>query len=188
MTIQRSHGRPYPLVAPPDELPVGVPAPARRQVTGNRGADGKLLPGSDTTKLASLGGAAKADALKVARLLGRVELPEDHPIAPYHRDAAAWRDDHLRRLADAVGGGEVGPAVLAIVSSAALQHCASRWLFDKAALEQSAKAALDASKLADASRQNLLAAHELCAKEAKARPNKEKPFWLLPEEPNEEAE
>ena len=153
-------------VARPDELPVGVRGPARRVATGNRGPGGRLLPGKETSELASRAARAKGENLRLERLLGRVDLPEGHPVLPYRRDAADWRDAHLERLSTSVGGGEVGPAVQAIVSSAALQHAASRWLFDRAALEQDSKLALDASRLADASRQNLLAAHELCAREA----------------------
>ncbi len=103
------------------------------------------------------------------RLLGRVELPEGHPLRGYRQDACEWKDAHVVVLAATVGGGVVGPAVQAIVASAALQHAASRWLFDRAALQADAPSALSASRLADASRQNLLAAHELCAKEAIAR-------------------
>lgn len=87
----------------------------------------------------------------------------------YRRDASDWRDAHLSRLSATVGGGEVGPAVQAIVSTAALQHAASRWLFDRSVLELSAELALTASRLADSARQNILAAHELCAREAQAR-------------------
>lgn len=105
------------------------------------------------------------------RLLGRVELPDDHPLLPYRRDAADWRDAHLARLASTVGGGECGPAIQAIVSTSALQHAASRWLFDRSVLEQDAALAMQASKLGDASRANLLAAHELCAREAERKKN-----------------
>jgi hypothetical protein len=59
-----------------------------------------------------------------------------------------------------------------MVSSAALQLAWSRYLADVAAESGDAALAVQASKLADASRQNLLAAHELCAREAQARPRK----------------
>ena len=68
------------------------------------------------------------------------------------------------------GGGEVGPGPASVVSTAALQMAASRWLADEGARTGSAKMLLDASRLADSSRQNLLAAHELAAREAAARP------------------
>jgi hypothetical protein len=57
-----------------------------------------------------------------------------------------------------------------MVASAALQLAWSRYLSDQAATTGDAELAVTASRLADASRNNLLAAHELCAKEAAARP------------------
>jgi len=50
-----------------------------------------------------------------------------------------------------------------MVASAALQLAASRWAFDRGEFELG-------SRLANDSRQNLAAAHEYCAKEARARP------------------
>lgn len=170
MTIQRSHGRVYPLVARPDELPAGTPGPTRRAASGKRGADGRLAPGSETSALAAAGGRAKAERMRLERLLGRVELPPEHPVAGYLQDSRTWRDAELQRLASTVGGGEVGPAAAGIVSSAALQHAASRALFDLALQTRNTKLLLVASRLADSARQNLLAAHELAAREAMARP------------------
>lgn len=175
-------GQPRIEVPPADELPEGVPAAAgpaeiRRDELGR--------PADDRSQraLASLGGQARAEQLRLERLLGRVDLPDDHPLLPYRRDAADWRDAHLRRLATTVGGGECGPAVQAIVSTAALQHAASRWLFDRAAVEGSSKLALEASRLGDASRQNILAAHSLAALEAEASA-KASPAWPWPEQPD----
>ena len=51
-----------------------------------------------------------------------------------------------------------------------MQLAASHYLFAKAAETGDAALFGQASKLADAHRQNLLAAHELCAREAKQRP------------------
>jgi hypothetical protein len=72
-----------------------------------------------------------------------------------------------------------------VVASAALQLAASRYLFDLAGQGNPDLFAV-ASKLANDSRQNLLAAHELCAREAKARPNPaERPFWLAADAPSD---
>lgn len=179
MTVQRSHGRPYPLVSPPDELPAGVPAPSGPPEI-RRNERGQPADAQSQRALASLGGQARAERVRLERLLGRVELADDHPLLPYRRDAADWRDAHLARLRDTVGGGECGPAVQAIISTAALQHAASRWLFDRSVIELSAKLALEASKLGDASRQNILAAHELCAREAQSRPKAVPEWWGTP--------
>lgn len=56
-----------------------------------------------------------------------------------------------------------------MVATAALQLAWSRCLFDKAAKDGNPELAVTASRLANDSRQNLLAAHELCAREAEAR-------------------
>jgi hypothetical protein len=68
-----------------------------------------------------------------------------------------------------VGGGVCGPAPSSLVASAALQLAWSRYLSDRAATDGDPELALKASRLAEASRQSLLAAHELAAKEALAR-------------------
>ncbi len=170
MPVRRSGRRLHPEPPRADELPAGVPAPARQVEPGGRTADGRLVPGTRTAEeMASLGGRARAEQLRLARLLGRAQLPEGHALLPYRRDAEDWRDAELQRLAQSVGGGEVGPAVQAIVSTAALQHAASRWLFDRSALEADAKLALAASRLGDAARQNMLAATEIAAREAAAK-------------------
>lgn len=172
-------------VCRPDELPVGVPGPAA-PATIRRTPKGQPADAQSQRALASLGGQARAEQLRLERLMGRVDLPEGHPTRPYRHDAADWRDAHLARLRDTVGGGEVGPAVQAIVSTAALQHAASRWLFDRSAVELDARLALDASRLADSARQNLLAAHELCAREALARPKRPTSIpWLTAKKDSE---
>jgi hypothetical protein len=68
------------------------------------------------------------------------------------------------------------------VSTAALQLAASRYLSDQGGAGGDAKLLIDASKLANDSRQNLLAAHELAAREAKARPESttDLPSWMQP--------
>jgi hypothetical protein len=116
-----------------------------------------------------LGGLAKAESRQMRQLMGLRELPDDHPYQPYMRMAREWRDAHVSELARTVGGGVCGPGPMSIVSTAALQLGASRYLGDRGAEQGDAKTLLEASRLADASRQNLLAAHELCAREATAR-------------------
>jgi len=76
----------------------------------------------------------------------------------------------MRELAATVGGGRIGPGPASVISTAALQMAASRWLSDRGAETGDAKLLLEAAKLGDSSRQNLLAAHELAAREASSRP------------------
>ena len=172
MALRTGHGAgagvPRVEVLPADELPRGRPGPGRP--VPNRGPGARFAKGPATTALARAGGLAAAQARQMGRLMGLWVAPTDHPFAPYARLAREWRDGHMRELADTVGGGRVGPGPASIVATAALQLGASRWLADKGALEGDARLLLESSKLADSSRQNLLAAHELCAREAKARP------------------
>lgn len=150
-----------------DELPDGVPAPARPAPT--RDGAGRFRAGPGTSELARAGGKAAAEARQLGQLLGLWAPPDGHAYAPYARLAREWRDAHMGQLGATVAGGEVGPGPASIVSTAAIQLGASRWLADQGAELGDARMLLDASRLADASRQNLLAAHELAAREATAR-------------------
>lgn len=181
MTLRKGHGTgagaPRIEVLPADELPAGVPARARTPAI--RDATGKFLPGPGTAELAREGGRARAEAAQLAQLLGLVSFNDAHPYTPYARLAREWRDEHMAQLAATVGGGAVGPGPASVVSTAALQLGASRYLFDQGASIGDAKMLLDASRLGDAARQNLLAAHELAAKEAASRPQAP-PAWFNP--------
>ncbi len=163
-----------------DELPAGVRAPAR--LAAERDPDGRLLPGPGTSELARTAAKAAHESRQLGQLLGLWAPPEGHPYAPYARLAREWRDAHISQLSATVGGGSVGPGPASIISSSALQMAASRWLSDQGAEHGDARSLLDASRLADASRQGLLAAHELCAREAEARKtNTNSPSrWRLP--------
>jgi len=175
MPVQGSQGRPRPQAPRADELPAGVPAPARRAPA--RDTSGKFVKSDGTTALAREGGRARAEARQLAQLLGLQTLDEDHAYAPYARLAREFRDHHMAELAATVGGGRVGPGPASVVSTAALQMAASRYLGDLGAAKCDAKLLLDASRLGDASRANLLSAHELCAREAKARDSDSEHPW-----------
>lgn len=182
MTLRNGHGngagQPRIEVLPPDELPAGMPAPCRSPQPPPAGERGRFAPGNH---LAALGGKAKAGSTRLARRLGLAELPDGAPFAPYKRSAAAFRRFHVARLAASVGGGQCGPAPASIVATSAWQLASSRYLFDLIASGELGPDALKlASQLGNDSRQNLLAAHELCAREAKARPASadEVPAWL----------
>ena len=173
MPVERSHGRPYPQASRADELPVGVPDVARAESPGDRGEGGRFAAGNT---LAVVGGRSKAGKGRLASRLGLGKLPEGNDFAPYKASASTFRRAQCGELARHVGGGICGPGPSSLVASAALQLAWSRYLSDQAALTGDADAALKASKLADASRNSLLAAHELCAREAAARPR----VWVDP--------
>jgi hypothetical protein len=171
VTLRKGHGTgagtPRIEVLPPDELPAGVPAQFRSESPGDRGELGRF---AKNNALARIGGASKAGKMRLASRLGLSKLPDDNAFALYKVSASTFRKAHCGELARSVGAGYCGPAPSSLVASAALQLAWSRYLSDKAALTDDAEMALKAANLADKSRQNLLAAHELCAREALARP------------------
>lgn len=174
MALRSSHGAarqrglpgPRVEVAPANEQPVGLPAPARPSSPTDRGPAGRFAGGN---QLASAGGQARAGQTRFASRLGLTTPPETSEFLPYRRSASSFAKAHTAYLAAVVGGGRAGPAVRTLVQSAALQLGWSRYLSDRAAVDGDTDLALLASRLADASRQNLLAAHELCSREALAR-------------------
>jgi hypothetical protein len=170
VTLRTGHGTgagvPRIEVLPADELPRGVHAPEHVPSTDERRPDGRWTPGASTAQRE--GGRARRSATRLARRLGLAELADDAAFAPYRRAAVDFRRAHCRTLAATVGGGVCGPGPSSIVASAAWQLAASRFLFDQGSA--AGDAFKQASQLANDSRQNLLAAHELCAREASARP------------------
>jgi hypothetical protein len=167
-TSSSGRGQVHVEVARPDELPAGEPGPARSESPSDRGDGGKFARGN---RVASAGGRARSGATKLATKLGLAGIVGDATFAPYKAAADAFKRAHVRVLASTVGGGDCGPAPSSIVASAALQLAASRWAFDRGKYELG-------SSLANSSRQNLLAAHELCAREGEARAKQPDPdFW-----------
>jgi hypothetical protein len=159
-------GAPRIEVLPPDELPIGEPGDAREELPTDRGANGAFAPGNT---IARKGGLAKRGKTKLAERMGLADLSEDNDFARYRRAATSFRKAQCTELARSVGGGVCGVAPSSLVASAALQLAWSRYLADRAATTGDPDLAIKASRLAEASRQSLLAAHELCAKEATAR-------------------
>lgn len=172
MTLRSGHGTgagvPRIEVLPVDELPRGVQEPQQVPASIERRTNGTFAKGARTLQAA--GGRARKGNTRLAAKLGLSSLPEGAAFAPYKASAVTFRRVQCAELARNVGGGICGPAPSSLVATAALQLAWSRYLSDLAALENDAELALKASKLADASRQSLLAAHELCAREAQARP------------------
>jgi hypothetical protein len=196
MALRNGHGRgagvPRVEVMPANELPRGVPGPAQAPSKSERTGDGRLTKGA--SRVPSMGGKSRAGSTRLARRMGLANVELDPAFVPYRKAAADFRRAQVTTLARTVGGGQCGPAPSSIVASAAWQLAASRFLFDTAAGDAAQLAA--ASKLANDSRQNLLAAHELCAKEGTARGTKQAANPILdaiaaaateqsPEQPNE---
>ena len=166
MALRTGHGTgagaPRIEVLPVDELPRGVQGEPLAEHRSERDEGGRFRPGARTAQ--SAGGSASRDKTRLARRLALGDTLADRRFEPFLKAARAFRAHHVTDLARNVGGGQCGAAPASIVASAALQLAASRFAF-----EVLGDLALG-SRLADASRQNLLAAHELCAREAANRP------------------
>lgn len=165
MSLRSGHGNgvgvPRIEVLPPDETLRGIAAHVPVPEPGERRPDGTFTPGSRTAQIQ--GGKARAGKTRLARRLQLGEVFADARFEPYARAARAFRREQCRQLAMAVGGGTCGVAPSSIVASAALQLAGSRFAFEVLG------DMVLGSRLANDSRQNLLAAHELCAREATAR-------------------
>jgi hypothetical protein len=117
----------------------------------------------------SAGGRATRGKSRLAARLGLANLPEGDAFAPYRRAAATFRRVQCAELARTVGGGVCGPGPSSVVASAALALGWSRYLSDQAAKTGDPELAMRSARLGETSRQHLLAAHELAAREAQAR-------------------
>jgi len=149
------------------DLPKGVQAPEQAEQRGERRQDGTFAPGASTAQ--ALGGQSRRETTRLARRLGLSEIPDSPEFAPYRRAAADFRRAHCASIARTVGGGRCGPGPSSIVASAAIQLAMSRYLSDLAGTKPALKLFAQASRLANDSRQNLLAAHSLAALEAQSR-------------------
>jgi hypothetical protein len=129
-----------------------------------RDGKGRFRPGARTAQ--SAGGTTGRDLTRLARRLTLGATLADPRFEPFAKAATAFRKQHVTTLARNVGGGHCGTGPSSMVASAALQLAASRFAFEVLGDFQLG------SRLANDSRQNLLAAHELCAKEATARPKR----------------
>lgn len=171
MTLRSAHGNGSAALVraetlPVDELPEGVPAPSRHESPRDRGEAGRFAPGNT---LARQGGQARAGKTRLADRLGLSSMPEGAAFKPYKAAAVSFRRAQCAELAKTVGGGICGPGPSSIVASAALALAWSRYFSDLAAASNDPELAMRAVRLGDSSRQALLTAFELCAREAEAR-------------------
>lgn len=160
-------GTPHIEIPPVDELSAGLPGDLPEEAPGDRGQAGRFAPGN--TGLSRRGGLAKAGKTRLSVKLGLMAFEDSVGFATYKRSAASFRRAHCQHIAAAVGGGVCGTGPSSMVASAALQLAWSRYFYDRAAENGDADLVKRASDLANASRQNLVAAHELAAREAVAR-------------------
>lgn len=165
MALRNGHGKgagvPRLEVLPADELPKGVAAlqPSLAALPRPPYAKGS----AEAQEAGRRGGKAKAGTTALASGLGLAKTFADPSLEPYRCAAENFARLHINRLSQTVGGGVIEPGWSSVVWSAAFQLAGSRWAF-----EVKGDVSLG-SKLANDSRQNLLAAHELAARMASAR-------------------
>jgi hypothetical protein len=177
MPVQRSQGRRRPMVPRSDELAAGVPAPSSEPDAATvqalaavtRAPSGTVADSASAKALGRLGGLAKAERdrllAETPALVRKLGLRGDVAASflPYLADAEEFAEAECNRLAQLVGGGECGFAPSSFVQSGALQLAGSRFAFAAGDL-------ITGSRLADASRANLMSARDECAREAQSRP------------------
>lgn len=154
------------IEAPPvDELAEGVQGEPLAEHRQERDGAGRFRPGARTAQAA--GGASSREMTRLARRLTLGDALSDPRFEPFARAARAFRKAHITALARDVGGGHCGTGPASIIASASMQLAGSRFAFEVLGDLQLG------SRLANDSRQNLLAAHELAAREAQARPKRD---------------
>ena len=176
---QQSHDGRYPMVPRSDELMSGVQATEQAEAGDERRTGGTWAKGARTAQ--SKGGKALKHQTALSHRTGLAGLLALPAFKPYLAQARAFAKAHVATLARSVGGGECGAGPASVVTTAALQLAASRYCFDQASTTGDADLFLKASKLGDASRNNLLSASDLCAAEAQARPKESNLTRLLRE-------
>jgi hypothetical protein len=149
------------MVPRPDELPTGVQAPEHAEAGTERTTGGTWVKGASTAQ--RKGGRALKNRTALSHTRGLSNLLALPAFAPYLSQAKAFAKQHVGTLARAVGGGECDAGAASVVTTAALQLAASRYLFDQAAETGDPDLFLKAAKLGDQSRANLLSARELVA-------------------------
>jgi hypothetical protein len=202
MAVRTGHGtgrgKPRVEVLPADELPVGRAAPpAAESGPVERHPDGRIAGTEAARALGRLSAVRRAERApkKWAERfgLGRLieGLKDEATIAPFLPAGEKWLRDQCAFIVENISDGVLSPAVWSMAQTAAQQHILKCYFFDLATrshfafdvLERDAEGnpkriqpntelALVAARLGDSSRQNLLAAHELAAREAASRPRR----------------
>lgn len=180
MALRTGHGTgtgvPRVEVLPPDELPSATPSIAAPL---DRTPDGRFAPGN---------AAGRAKRVRPG-VRGSVGLDK---ADPRYRSFARWGaryGAHRRRELAHAHGGHLSAGASAIIESAAQAMAASRYVQQLAAECGDPELFRQAANLASTARQHELAAWELAAREAQARPRDMATEWAaLPKRANNSGE
>jgi hypothetical protein len=176
MPVERTQRRLRPVPPRLSQMAAGAPAPAEQPNAATaealarvaRGQGGRVLDSESARILGQLGGKAKAEQDRMLRAMPtllrgfgmRGAVVEG--FRDYIPDALEFAAAEAIRLERDIGGGVLGEGPRSFIDSAALQLAASRWKF---ALGE----VIEGSRLADASRANLMSAEDQCARESQIR-------------------
>ena len=172
MTLRNGHGngRGVPRIEtlPSDEQPIGLPGPASEppppEPAGARHPNGQLADRAFASELARRGGLARAEKARQLRSLQALGLRGARPesLRLFLDDADEFAAHEVARLARDCGGGVCPPNAAALVQQAALAMAGSRSAYAAGELALGAKLGAEV-------RSCLLAARELCVREAQSR-------------------
>jgi hypothetical protein len=175
MALRKGHGAgkgtPRVEVLPPDELGSVGGVAALPEISGPNDKDalGRFLPGHQL--------AARGGRKGYSKLASRIDMGDgvSPTFSKYKQLAASFRRAHCRELAQNVGGGVCGTGPSLLVAQASRAAAWSAYYNDIAMSGGGdATVVLQSLRMGETARQHLLAAHEMCAKEAKSRPPGEK--------------
>ncbi len=174
MTWRKGHGvmkdgGPRIETLPADELPKGIPAPARQENPGDRDRRGLFQPGNS---LARVAGKAKKGSTHLGGRFSLKALPQGSDFERYKTAAIPFARAIRGEYAMKVGGGECGPAASSIIASAARALALSMYFGDKAMEAGDADLAMKAVRMADSHKQCLQSAYEICQRMAEASEKK----------------
>jgi hypothetical protein len=156
MPQHRSNDRPYIEPDRHDALTNGTPAPPQASARDEQTPDGRLMKGA--RKIPSMGGKATKGATHLSHRIDSETLTET-----YRKRARTLRRVTCAELARTVGAGVCG-----IIPSLFVKHASVATALAEQSLDEGDRDR--AVKYAEASRMHLLYARELCAKDAKERP------------------
>jgi hypothetical protein len=162
-------GTPH-IEVPTDGMPAPVAAPpAAPSVPLAFRQDGRIADTLTAKELGRRGGIAKASKLRLVDASGLARIADDSAFKSYANAAKDLTAHHLAELVNVSGGHAPTSASSTMVASGALQLAGSRYAFDQFAATADPSWLKLGSQLADASRQNFLAAYSHAVLIAKAR-------------------
>lgn len=166
--VHRSHSRPTPAPARPDELPAFVPDPEPVPAgPGERDALGRFVRGNKSSKV---GGRRKRQVAQHLHSLGLEWLEGKPELAALRRRGNRQLKAEQQWVAGTVGGGVLDPLAAAELRNAVTKETLAQLMLESPKMVGSLRETITlADKLLTAARGHRLTALELSARGAEAR-------------------